>query len=100
MNEQIERIVQMEGRLSRVEETLARMEAALEDFAAVQEDLQMLDEYLGSSEWHADREADENGLLPSDLQRGVLSEDGIWNVLERYHEIRDRMNEILNQPTE
>ena len=100
MNEQIERIAQMEGRLIRVEETLTRIEATMEDFAAVQEDLQMLDEYLGSSEWHADRDADENRLLPSDLQRGVLSEDGIWNVLERYHVIRDRMNEILNHPTE
>ena len=79
---------------------MARMEAALVDFAAIQEDLQMLDEYLGSSEWHADRDADENGLLPSDLQRGVLSEDGIWNVLEHYREIEDRMNEILNHPSE
>jgi hypothetical protein len=29
----------------------------------------------------ADYQADEKGELPSDLKRGVLSEDGLWNLL-------------------
>ena len=31
----------------------------------------------------ADNEA---GLLPNDLKRGVLSKDGLFNLLERYRE--------------
>lgn len=39
--------------------------------------------YYASDEWKADFRADELGLLPKDLPRGVLSEDGIYNLLEK-----------------
>ena len=45
--------------------------------------LRQLSDYYGSPEWKRDYAADEAGLLPSDLKRGVLSEDGIYNLLER-----------------
>ena len=31
--------------------------------------------------------ADESGEIPADIKRGVLSEDGIYNLLERNREI-------------
>ena len=34
--------------------------------------------------------ADETGKLPPDLKRGVLSEDGIWNLLFDYSEIQKK----------
>jgi hypothetical protein len=34
---------------------------------------------------------DQQGRLPKDLKRGVLSEDGIWNLLEDYRELNKRM---------
>ncbi len=37
--------------------------------------------YYDSGLWLADYEADERGELPPDLKRGVLSQDGIWNLL-------------------
>lgn len=40
--------------------------------------------------WRADFEADEEGELPADLPRGVLSEDGIYNVLTEYVERKNR----------
>ncbi|MBP5744200.1 MAG: DUF4298 domain-containing protein [Oscillospiraceae bacterium] len=45
-----------------------------------------LESYYGSTEWKQDFTADEEGRLPKDLKRGVLSEDGIYNVLELYRE--------------
>ncbi|MBK6087256.1 DUF4298 domain-containing protein, partial [Ruminococcus difficilis] len=33
--------------------------------------------------------ADEAGLLPKGLKRGVLSEDGIYNLLEEYKEVSE-----------
>ena len=93
MDERIERIRQMEHRLERASEVLGRLDALLDEYESVQEDLQALDQYLGSPEWRADCRADEAGLLPEDLHRGVLSEDGIWNVLDRHREIRERLRD-------
>lgn len=36
-----------------------------------------------------DFEADEAGLLPPDLKRDVLSEDGIFNLLEEYKRVEE-----------
>ena len=44
--------------------------------------LKALSDYYGSDEWKRDYAADEAGLLPKDLKRGVLSEDGIYALLE------------------
>ena len=46
-----------------------------------------LDGYYGSDVWKRDLADDEAGLLPRDLRRGVLSEDGVFNVLEEYGEL-------------
>ena len=40
-----------------------------------------LKEYYESGLWLSDYEADERGELPSDLKRGVLSQDGLYNLL-------------------
>ena len=41
---------------------------------------ELLEYYLGG-QWLADYQADERGELPPDLKRGVLSQDGLWNLL-------------------
>ena len=38
---------------------------------------------------------DEAGNLPADLKRGVLSEDGIWNLLADNRELMNRMREVI-----
>ena len=40
--------------------------------------------YYESPQWREDFEADEAGRFPKDLKRGVLSEDGIYNLLDDY----------------
>ena len=40
-----------------------------------------LREYMDSGLWLSDYEADERGELPKDLKRGVLSEDGLYDLL-------------------
>ncbi|MBR6344668.1 MAG: DUF4298 domain-containing protein [Lachnospiraceae bacterium] len=49
--------------------------------------IQELEAYYGSDEWKQDLADDEAGRLPKGLKRGVLSEDGIYNLLERYREL-------------
>lgn len=46
--------------------------------------LKSLSGYYGSSAWKRDFAADEAGLLPKKLARGVLSEDEVYNLLEEY----------------
>ena len=90
----IERIKQMEQRLDRATAAVEALAAAMEQYQAAQDDLAALDAYLGSPEWHADRNDDEAGRLPADLRRGVLSEDAIWNLLERNRELHKQIQEL------
>ena len=63
----IERITHMEALFDR----------ALEERVIPRE---LMDYYFGG-QWLLDYQADERGELPPELKRGVLSEDGVWNLI-------------------
>ena len=90
---QIARIRQMERRLDRAMSAVKRLTTALERWDATKADIQALDEYYGSDLWRQDFADDEAGLLPADLKRGVLSEDGIWNLLTDVRELNKRLKQ-------
>ena len=90
----IERIKQIEERLNRVSDAVKRMSEALEAYESIKDDLNALNEYYGSKEWKQDLADDEAGLLPNDLKRGVLSEDGIWDVLSEHNDMLEQMKQI------
>ena len=91
--EQTERIRQMELRMERAAKAVKELSAALENYEAVQEDIAALERYYDSEAWKQDFADDEAGLLPADLKRGVLSEDGIWKLLEDVRELNDGLHE-------
>ena len=86
---QIERITRMEALLDKSEEVVRRLETALEDFTTIAPAIAELEAYYTSSQWRKDFEADEAGKLPKDLKRGVLSEDGLWNLLGDYQRLKE-----------
>ena len=88
---QIERIKQMEERFERASKAIKKLSSALDEYEKVQEDLAALSKYYGSKTWKKDFYDDEAGRLPADLKRGVLSEDGIWNLLEDNKELAKRI---------
>lgn len=45
------------------------------------EDLTVLLDYYENGLWLQDYRLDDQGLLPPDLKRGILSEDGFYNFL-------------------
>ena len=92
---QIERIERMEQNLERATDALRALNDALDEYETVQEALQELDTYYGSDTWKQDFSDDEQGRLPNTLKRGVLSEDAIWNVLEDYRALKERLD-MLN----
>jgi hypothetical protein len=85
----------MEDRLSRASQVVMRLSAALDDYVETQEDIRELESYYGSEAWKQDFADDETHRLPKDLKRGVLSEDGIWNMLEDHRNLKARMEECL-----
>jgi hypothetical protein len=95
--EQIRRIEQMEQRLDRASAAVMELSAALDKMEAAADDLKLLDAYYGSEEWRNDLDADNAGLLPPTLKRGVLSEDGIWNMLADYRSLKERALLVLGE---
>ena len=94
--EQIERIRHYESLLDRIAPVLENLEEALDAFDGIQEDVKELSAYYESDEWRDDFEADDAGKLPQDLKRGVLSEDGIYDVLSDHYALTVRLQDTVS----
>ena len=88
MAERIRRITEMESRYDRVRHVLRASGACPDRLDSVRGDIQALSAYYEGSLWREDFEADEAGLLPKDLKRGVLSEDGVYDLLSEYDTLK------------
>ena len=60
----------------------AALDEARRTVEPFREEIEALDYYQRSGLWQQDFEADEAGKLPSGIRRSVLSEDGLYNLLE------------------
>ena len=69
-------------RITHYEKIMDRVQALDSNSPEHKKLLGELSAYYISDAWKRDFAADEAGLLPKDLKRGVLSEDGIYNLLE------------------
>ena len=85
------RIAQMEEIFDKALDIIGRAEECPEEFLKFQSEIRKLEKYYTGSRWMKDFELDEQGLLPKDLKRGVLSEDGIYNLLERNRELLEEI---------
>ncbi|MBR3757376.1 MAG: DUF4298 domain-containing protein [Bacteroidaceae bacterium] len=88
----LQRISRMEQLFDRASEAVTELSAALDKYQAAQEAIATLSAYYGSGEWKQDFADDEAGRLPAGLKRGVLSEDGMWNLLAEVRELNDRLS--------
>ena len=84
ITERIRRITEMESRYDRIRLALQAAGVCPDRLDSIRDDIQALSEYYEGSLWREDFEADEAGLLPPDLKRGVLSEDGVYDLLSEY----------------
>ena len=85
---QIERIKWMEQRFNNA--LAAIKDGYTNSLKTIKEDIAELSKYYSSELWKIDFAAEEAGNLPPDLKRGVLSEDGIWNLLADYRDIQKK----------
>ena len=80
-------IYQMEAILDTAQQKMDALEQRIADYKEYQTKIQELEAYYTSQQWKDDFAMDKEGKFPKRLKRGVLSEDGIYNMLERNKEI-------------
>lgn len=93
--EQLERIKTMEKHLNKASQAVKALSDALDLYTDAMESIEIIDDYLCSDEWKQDFDDSEAGRLPKDLKCGVLSEDGIWDVVDTNRELNAQMLEIV-----
>ena len=71
----------MERYFDEIAEVVRLSPKLLQDDVSIREKLEELTDYYEGGLWMQDYECDERGELPKDLKRGVLSEDGFYNLL-------------------
>ena len=84
-------IYAMESILDNATHKMDALEKKIAEYEAFQAEIQKLEAYYTSRQWKDDLAMDEAGEFPDKLKRGVLSEDGIWNMLERNKELLERI---------
>lgn len=87
VSEQIRRITRFERIFDRIKLALSEFDAAADRLEKLKPDVELLSAYYSGDDWKRDFADDEAGRLPNDLKRGVLSEDGIYDLLEEYGEL-------------
>ena len=77
----IARIQKMEQYMDDVSEVLKNCPESIKENEEVKVKITELENYQESGQWLLDYVSDEREELPSDLKRGVLSEDILYNLL-------------------
>ena len=83
MQETIERIRQMELYFDTLQKALNENPYAFQKDTSLKEMLKILIQYYEGGQWLSDYELDEKGVLPQNLKRGVLSQDALYDFIER-----------------
>lgn len=76
-----ERIEKMEFIFDELSAAVKKDPASVKSDERLLEMLLTLTEYYEGGQWLKDYEADERGEIPRDIKRGVLSEDGVYNLI-------------------
>ena len=97
---QLNRIKRMESYLDEATLTVKELSRALEKYEKIAKKYYKLESYYGSSDWRDDFEADEAGLIPTEIKRGVLSEDELYNLIIEHKELMTRMQRAVLRSSE
>lgn len=85
-NELVSRIKRMEQYFDEITEVTKTDSEAVYKDEVLQKKWQALLGYYENGQWLRDYEADERGELPKELKRGVLSQDGVYNLISKVKE--------------
>ena len=97
MEDILTRISEMEAKFNEVSRAIATLDSALDEYEDIRSYIIDLKEYISSGRWKADFEADERGEIPAGTPRGVLSEDGLYDLFSSVDAVILRAKEINDQ---
>ncbi|MBR5502133.1 MAG: DUF4298 domain-containing protein [Oscillospiraceae bacterium] len=99
--ERIARITYMEQLFDRCCEAQTQLETALASFEETAPLFkQLADYYFDGGLWAEDYAADEAGLLPAALKRGVLAQDALWNLFEQQKQLQNELQQLTAETNE
>ena len=84
--QQLERIAHYEQLMEELAENMEDLEELLETLQETQQTATALSKYYSSSDWTLDKDFSESEYFPERQTSGVLSEDGLYNLLGDYYE--------------
>ena len=93
----IDRISRMEDCFDDVTRMLAELDGTIGKWEDAKGQLEVLKDYIASGDWRKDYEADEAGKLPAGLKRGVLSQDGLYDLRQDADKILRHALEVLGK---
>ena len=77
------RVLKYEELFNKIEKVVSNLERNLEEYNSIKRDIDKLNKYYGSKNWYKDIEE-----YDGSYNAGVLSEDGIWHLLERISDLK------------
>ena len=90
LSEAEQRVALQSARMREVQRTYRQVLEGLEALEAQQDNIKALEEYLDTS-WQADYEADERGEIGKTVDRSVLGQDTLYDLLEDIGEINENI---------
>lgn len=87
----IVRICRMEESYNQISAALEALTDALNRYETILPQLTALKSYYESPLWLQDYDADRAGQFPTDLPRGVLSQDAVYDLLETDARLREAL---------
>ena len=91
------RIKHYEEIYDEVRSVVNELREAIERFDNAVPGINDLEDYYRNGLWKRDYTADDNGKLTSDLKRGVLSQDGLFDLLAEVDDIKKRLSDAGNE---
>lgn len=95
-NEQIRRIQHMEELLDTCSSNIESLFHALEQYKEYYPQYKELIDYYSNGLWQQDYEDDNNGKIPQDMKRGVLSQDSIYDLIGETKYLQQELINILS----
>lgn len=83
----------MSASFDRLSIVVAELEKRLDELETLLPEVKKLKAYQSSGKWLQDYEADERGEIPAEVNRSVLSQDGLYDLLADLDALRARFPE-------
>ena len=94
---QDERVNQMSEAFKRLSAVTVTLTDGAEELNGMAPDVDLLKDYISSGQWLKDFEADERGEIGPDVDRSVLSEDGLYNLMEDLDDLMHTFEELQDK---